>query len=335
MAGLIEGALAGALERNRERLNARIALARTGAGAIDIDDFSLHLGLVIAPAVEAVHAVDSTGVDRAAFALIDLSLELLRQKLIGVGARVPAVNDAWLSLLPRYARLLRHDARRIAGSITNAIINVSSFREAGTTQWIGAMSAAAPAVEDLETFLRAGRIAAWMAGLAHYRRSALDDCAAIPPRLAASLLGIEPDLDVMTTIDSMRRDPWFDPAAPAAERALRIVGHTGAFRGFGGSFITPPEVGLFGDRIIAGVGERRWQLFADRFGITVLPVMAGLEFERGEIRTIIDDLGHVTLGEQSGHPHGLEDPSSAAFSGGVLAVTLRHSHAIYVIGSIP
>ena len=72
----------------------------------------------------------------------------------------------------------------------------------------------------------------------------------------------------------MRNDPWLDPAAPDRARALAFVKEVGSFRGFGGGFVSPPSVSAVGDHLVVTSSGHCWELHADRFGATLLPVEA-------------------------------------------------------------
>jgi hypothetical protein len=334
VAALIEGALAAALERNRERLNAHIASLTAGGRPLDTADLADHLRENVAPAVEAVQAIDPASSEKVALALFDLSLDLFTSDLLGRSARVPAVAGGWKVLLPHYARLLRLDPRRVAGAITNALTNVAAFTDTGPGIWIDGMASLHEQIEDIDTFLHAGRAEAWRAGLAHYRSAALDSCTVLPAAMVAAILGITAPEEVPSLLERFRTDPWIDPGDPQRDRKLSVVTSIGAFRGFGGGFFIPPRVQAVDDRLIVSSGDRQWELYADRFGATLLPLRTAVPQTPKGGASPIDPDGNVKVGEQSSSFPELAGSTSAAAVGGSVAVTPRYSHAVFIVGAV-
>jgi hypothetical protein len=316
---LIGGPLAAALEKNRETLNARIAALRLDGQRLDRDALSEVLGSDVAPAVEVLHPIDEAAAERAALALFQLTVELLAASVIGPNARTPSIATAWRELLPLSPKLLRLEPRRFAGAIVNAVSHLESFVPAAGERWIERMRAVMSELSSLDDFLRCGRIVAWRCGLAHLRSGALEDLATLTPALCDASFGMK---DAKGTLPSLREDRWLDPANREAPRTPRIVATLGRFRGFGGSFLVPPTVGTAGDHLIVTCGDARWTLHADRFGATLVPVRGELSVRKTTKKRsdVVDDFPELI------------EPSGVVESGETIAVTLRYSHSVYVIG---
>ena len=58
-------------------------------------------------------------------------------------------------------------------------------------------------------------------------------------------------------------DPWAFSAKQGAAPDLTLVGQAGGFRGYGGQFLTPPQVITAGDRIYAYDSDCCWSVHAD------------------------------------------------------------------------
>ena len=310
---------AAVLSRNRETLNARFRAAQARR-PIDGDAFLEHVRGVVAPCVDAVHAIDADATERVLHALYDLSLELFGTGLLGPEQRSTAVDDAWRRLLPGLRRLLRIDPRRVTGAMTNAIVNVSQH-VSEWTRWNDLMIAIAPLLTDVDLFLQSGRVAAWLSGVAHHRAAALRALEGIDPQIAARLLGVEPE-GVANAVRGLAADRWFVPSRPDEPRTTRLVGKKGAFSGFGGRFIDPPIVSAIGDHIVVTSRESSWTLHADAFGTTLVPLRGPVAQQPTTTRVA---LPKAPIPE-------LVDQTSSAAADGVLAVTLRYSHAVHVIG---
>ena len=265
--------------------------------------------------------------------LYDLSLDLLAREFIGPRSRYPFINAGWRELLPALGSHIVDSPRAVVGSITNALYNLSVEPGARPQAWLDSMRALAPLCAGVPSLLQAGQVAAWRAGLAHYRQGALALCRQLPPPLALAALGVQTasvakagDLapgDLNTLLERLAADPWLHPAnafTANRPRELGIVARAGAFRGFGGLFMAPPVVTASGEHFVAlsprpllpmGAGETRWLLTADVFGAT---------FHRaGDVPTVtgsgafqLDRSGRVTLGKDSKVFPELADFSSAA-----------------------
>jgi hypothetical protein len=162
--------------------------------------------------------------------------------------------------------------------------------------------------------------------------------------VAAAALGL-PDAtlardEIDTVIHQLMADPWLDPAQavrgkPDAQH-LHLVGRVGAFRGFGGAFIRPPQVTCPGGQFVASDADQHWLLHADRFGATLHrlaalptepPIMAAPLFKVGLG-------GKVSRGaHQAVFPDLVVSHSSAANTS-TLAVTTPLSHAVYLIALV-
>ncbi|MGH7294629.1 MAG: hypothetical protein ACRELB_06845 [Polyangiaceae bacterium] len=271
------GALAEALARGRSEYNAR---GRAAARAVEAHAL---LGALrgLEGVVAAVQARDPAVVDRVVSALFDASLELVARAVIGPGARRPAVGQAWCALLEAAPGMLCADPRRVVAATANACSKVADVRGARLPDWAGTMASMAPLAPDVDTWLRAGTVAAWRSGLAHTRAGALAVAARLPADLAALAVGLDastPAAAVERVLVSLRRDHWSWPPDVAAgvdrPPGIRLVGRIGGFRGFvpDGRFLAPPTVGVRDGVFLVSDGDRAFELHADFFGATLVPV---------------------------------------------------------------
>src|SRR5205823_13803658 len=126
------------------------------------------------------------------------------------------------------------------GAITNALYNLSTTPGARPAEWMQSVIMLSAACDDVPVLLAAAQVAAWRAGLAHYRLSALERCRTLKPNIAGLALGLPGFKASFLTLkarDSLLAalvaDPWLDPLAPEppTKPALQIVARVGAFRG--------------------------------------------------------------------------------------------------------
>jgi hypothetical protein len=263
-----DSALARALARDRDRLNARVALARRRGSRLDASRLANHLVEGLAPVVEAV-ARDR--VDAVCAALFDLSVDLIAREVLGAEGRHACADAAWRETLPRLATHLAAAPGRVAAAITNAVLQLEREPSVNAAGWLDALASVAPRCPDVDALLAAGQVLAWRAGMAHWRESALVVWDRLPDGLASAVLGLDPAASPPRP--ELRRgldDPFRAPGLPPGDRALRLLGTVGGFRGFGGPFLAPPRLASDGQRLWALDGADGFTLHADCFGQTVV-----------------------------------------------------------------
>lgn len=338
-----DGPMARVLARHRDRFNAAFAQARRTVRGLDPDAFSGHLIGRVGPLLDRMGRMASGGaddgaLDAAGVALYDLSLELFAKGILGGPERYPAVGRAWADLFPRISDLILAAPRRLPAALVNALCQLTGEPGAAPERWLETLAAVAPLCSDPETLLRAGQAAAWRWGLAHYREGALSVCDGLPPEVTARILGLPDGSDAAyagTVTGHLKADPWYDPASLPDQQygSLAPVGTVGGFRGFGGTFLNPPEAFRGNDgRIHLRDSEGAWVLFADRFGATLHrtdPQAKGKPGAAGAFR--IDARGKVVRdGAGRRFPH-LAGAASSADDGSTLAVCLPLSHHVHLI----
>lgn len=339
MERIIAGPFAETLRRNRDRFNTKFAYARRKYPTLDADIFIEHLRSTLAPIATAVHSVAPDRVDETIEALYDISLELIGKAHLGRETRPTALITAWRKLFPRLASLLATEPAKFATAVTNAVYNLSLTASARPTFWIDAMTDIGSQCRDVASFLEAGKVVAWRAGLAHYRQSALYSVKRIEPELARIALALPESSSaaIETIVERLMIDPWLSPAAAIEsgnrEKRLRIVSTVGAFRGFGGVFVSPPEVALSEGELVAFDKENCWAITADLFGATFHRIGNSLPEIDNRRRTdfTMDKSGRVTRDSRSAVFAQFAGASSTASNETTLAVTIPHSHSVYLI----
>ncbi len=334
MAGIdrppVTGVFAEHLRDRRQEYNDRFTAMRMAAPSLSGEAVLAHLAETVAPIVDAVAAAVPEKAGAVCDALYGVSLELLARDLVGPRCRIAIVDDAWRVLLGGLPQVTAEAANPFARTVTNAVHAVEGHPSADATVWITRLSEVQHLIDDLESFWKCGIVAAWQAGMAQYRDAALDAAAALSEATVAALMDI-PQPAVASIITALRRDPWAEPQAPAA-RAPRCVAAIGGFRGFGGPFLTPPLAVTHGRRLVVFDAERAWELIADRFGSTLLPVpLDDYDIDVPGDRPTIDQKGHVRFGRARSHLPDLAGASSQASDGTTLAVTLPLSHFVHLV----
>lgn len=320
------------LRNARSELNERFAEARRLRPDLDGDAFAHALRTTVDPLVRTVadaHPERAADVARAAYGL---ALELVGQGLAGPASREPAIEQAWREIGPAAAPLLADQPERVLAAIANAVHQLAATPGARPAEWIAAMRALAPRCADAGTFLTLGQVAAWRAGMAHFRAGALAAADALPPELA--LAALRADGDWGEVRGRLAADPWFDPSVSPAPRGVRVVARAGAFRGFGGLFVEPPRVSAAGEHLLVRSGDDCWLLTADAFGATFHRATAE---ERADRRPASVPPGvtvrgtRVMVGSIAVELPELGEIGGVAANGTTLALTSPLTHAVVLI----
>jgi hypothetical protein len=276
-------ALADALAAGRAHFNARAAETRHRYLGFDTATFTAFLRTGLDGVARSVAAVAP---DRTAFvvaAAYDMALDLVAQGLAGPGARTAFIEQAWVSVAPRCARLVAAQPTEVLGALSNAVLYVAGVAGARPHDWLTDMTRLAEHAQSFDQIRRLGQVAAWRAGLAHFRDGALQAADALPASLALMALGADtqaqPD-EWPQVRDAHRADPWWSLAADRHHAARQGV-EVGSFSGFGGTFAEPPQVRAAGRAFVVRSAQRFSLIVIDAYGAVLLPSSAA-EFEQAQ-----------------------------------------------------
>ena len=300
----------------REEINARFVLFRREFPDLEREAYLEFLRTKGDQLVRAVEAVEPVSVVETGRVVCEVGLELVARNLAGPNARHRWIDETWRCVLTAAAAVVAAAPHRVIASLSNAMHQLTSTREARPAQWLALMERAVPFARDVESLLGAGQVAAWRSGLTHYRDGALAVAERLEPALALAVLGA--DGDVASVLARLRENAWFDPGQSGSPS--RLVARAGAFRGFGGPFLVPPVVIRLKGQWLAGSGDEHWLLTADAFGATfhrvtglVIPPPLKADHRALAQLDVPPDCGEVT---------------SVATDGSTTAVTASLTHAV-------
>jgi len=329
---MINATLASLLRSGRADFNARFAAARHAHPDLDPAAFGSFLQTAVDELIQAVERARADRIGEVVQAAYDAALEIVGQKLAGSGARQPWVEAGWRRILPPIAPLVAAAPGRIIPAVCNAVHHVAATPGARPEQWIELMARLGPQCTEAEAFLKLGQVAAWRAGLAHFRTGALATMDALPETLSLAALGAPSGAAWTDVRQRLHDNPWFDPAAAEAGAGMRLVARVGLFRGFGGLFAEPPLVASDNGHFLALSGGECWMIAADAFG-TTLHRIAESEFEAASTGGRLPRDLRVTGSSVDWNGGRFELPdlgdfTSAAANGTTLALTGRTTHSI-------
>ncbi|MEZ0390524.1 MAG: hypothetical protein ACAI34_25820 [Verrucomicrobium sp.] len=340
---MLSSAFASILKSGREDFNAQYALAKRQYPALEAGAFSSFMETTVDPVVAAVHKADPEAAVSTAQAAYEVALELAGQRLVGPGARSSWVQQAWQRVLLAVPGLVASAPRRVLGSISNAAHQLATTPGARPEAWLQIMECIAPQAPDVDSFLKAGQLAAWRSGLAHYRESALAVAEFLDPSLLSlvlddkeaqgplSNLNSTSPSDAASRLADLRAHRWATATATASSTRPQLVQRNGSFRGFGGLFQEPPRVVVDRDQnqIFVRSGTEGWLLTADAFGAT---------FHRAteeELAAASPQIPQVPTGIEV--PPDVGPVTSVARLSHTVAITgaLTHAVLIYAVPHVP
>ncbi|PTY06693.1 hypothetical protein DB346_00020 [Verrucomicrobia bacterium LW23] len=363
----VRGIFAQFLEDRRQELNQQYARKRLLRPQTDEHNVIAVLTQVLAPLVDAVAQADlqlsgecghTARMFELAEALYPIALDLAARDLLGPGARNRHAQLAWADVLRAVPLLVAAEPERMAAAVTNAVYHLSEVaggspsasaapeEETGPSLWIRIMAAAGPDCADVREFLEAGKVAAWRCGCAQYRAGALAAARRLPEAIARKVLGLKSLQEwrnappLQGVLDRLESDPWLNPRLAGlsfAHSRLRIVRVAGGFRGLGGPFLTPPQLGRCEDGALAVLdAEGCWELHADIFGAVFLRrkhrTAAATAQPLSMDGWVVSANGDVTHNSQRIDRFAeLAGAWSCADLGGALAVTTPLSHHVYIL----
>jgi hypothetical protein len=330
------------LELNRDSLNTRFHQRRKLGVILEADVWMHHLQSRVLPLVDHVRQVLPGQTNRALNELYDVALDLhgICSVSENSGYLPQLLNRLWESLLPRLAIILARDPRRVAGSMSNAIVKLARLRRGIAERWLESMGMFGPLVESVDQLLGLGQVVAWHSGMPAYRDGAINVARQLPKELVIKLLGIPEGFDgsqVNEILERLSSDRWssaLSAVATAEQAHLEQVCEFGAFRGFGGDFLSPPRVFAEKGWLYVTDSQSVWWIIADRHGWMLSRCEvheSGTSNNTSREQPRIDSNGEVHWEGVSGlFPH-LANPASQAFAEDTFAITLSDSFKVFLI----
>ncbi len=332
-----------ALENLREELNSKVRLRLKHGDKIETLDLQRHLRERVGPIIDAVHTCLPERTRIVTSDLFDVSLELFAAGQLGPTAKSVGMDRLWRVVLPKLSLLVARDPRRIVGSLCNAVLYAEQHSLDVAHRWLEKTEAVGIQAESSEQFLTLGKFAAWTAGLAHYRPSALAIADALPWNIVGELLDLPTGFSAPTVSRFLQRaasNPWEDGVETRPENggAIELVKRCCAFQGFGGAMLAPPQVALRDGKLFLTDQQSVWQLSADRFGwiqqpVDMPPKQLCAPTSRAKIDSAqphVDARGTIHWEQQQLSVPEMAQPTSYACDDDTLAVTIATSFHVFL-----
>lgn len=322
---MLSPALAAYLSDRRASCNARFAAARARSNRLSPEDFSLFLKDQLSPLATALASAAADIGYSPILALdhaYDIGLQLVAEKLAGPSAIDAAGKELWTTLFPALANHILSSPRQVIGGLINIRHHVASSHEGRANHWLQRLSGLASICGNSSQLLDAAKILAWQAGLPQFRFSALELAASLPNELALEALNAPQKIDASEIISKHVKDPWFgyndDRVLMSRNAQTRRFG---AFRGFGGLFLSPPTVSVSAQQLLVSSADEHWIVMADAFGTSLLPAARSEIDQARSTKPQLDFTSPLPLGHEL---------ASSASTATCFALTSKQSHSVWL-----
>jgi hypothetical protein len=338
----IDKTLAKILEEERSQLNQMYYTYKLNFPSLEPEAFkSLFIDFVM-PLLTTIEVnLPYSNVKQTVVLLYEVLLKLLGKDFLGKNSKYPdfgnILKETFLSI-PNTLAL----SNAIIPSVINAIYNISVVHDKNARDWKDSMLRVSTATNDPDIFLKAGMLASWKCGLAHYRVSALEIAGTLPEDILYLIFDtkkIKDQKPMQTAIDSMLNDPWlsFENALDAGYKKtgfeIRVVDK---FSGYGGKVTRQPNISFVNGDFILSMGATDYKLFSDIYGSVLLKTSLEDILSEEQELVSVESITYKNTGEVS-YKHfkrtfpEIQKASSIESFGTTLVVSVPFSYNIYAI----
>ncbi|HMV45247.1 MAG TPA: hypothetical protein PK079_05920 [Leptospiraceae bacterium] len=330
------------LKENREKLNSLFGIYKLNYPAIEKDILFFYLVFMVEPLFEKNQNLKKETLTSTFLILYEKLLEMIGKNLLGNSGRYPFFENKIILCLENSGKWIFEDPENFISSTANAILNIGNITPKGLEKWTSFYLKILKTANSLNEIFLAGKVAAWLSGMAQYRNESLQIMRQIDINLLEILVGNSNvrHLNREKMIDRLEKDPWLDLENAIKEnsgnRKIRVSRISG-FTGLGGHFISPPKVEYLEDHFIVNDGVNYYILFLDIFGSFLLRIsfefyneLKKKSFVNKEIS--ISKEGLVQFANHSISYPPLKNYSHSASSQSTICATSPYSYTIYAIG---
>jgi hypothetical protein len=332
------------LKENREKLNSLFSFYKFSFPAIEKDVVFFYISFVIEPVFDKNLNRDKEQLSSILISLYDKILELIGKNYLGNSGRYPFFENKFIQCIEEADDWMFENPDLYLSSISNAIINIGSVDILKLNLWLSKFQKISKKAKSIHELFEAGKVIAWISGMAQYRQRALEICRQLEVTLLETILDI-PNLrnvNIENFFSRLEIYPWISLADAMKENSPRKVfniNRVGNFSGFGGKFITPPKVELTDQEFILYDKKNFYVLFVDFFGSHLERISEDTYLKLSSIRKkniksdfIVTKEGKIQNGKEKIQYSPLSNYSSIASNEHTCCITSPYSHSFFVVG---
>lgn len=329
---------------NREKLNSLFSFYKFTYPVIEKEVVFFYISFIVEPVFEKNSNRDKEQLSAFLLSLYEKILELIGKNFLGNSGRYPFFEAKFIQCLEDSNEFLFQNPDLYISSVSNAIVNLGIVDFLKLENWLSKFQKLNKKAITIQELLDAGKVCAWICGMAQYRQKALEIC----KYLDVGLLEIALDISNIRNINRenfiarLEADPWMHPANAIKENSPKkkfLLKRIGKFIGFGGEFLTPPKVEFLDNEFIVYDAKNFYVLFSDIFGshlqrISEDTYLTLASEQSPPVRTdfSIAKEGRVKMKTDELEYKPLANYSSYASNDTTICITSPYSHCLFVVG---
>ena len=311
----------------RDLCNQMVASVRHQSPTINTDDLDWFISNCLDPLMTGLdkdsHQI-SFPVAQAGFTH---GLELAALNWLKTDQKQEFLQMLWSEFFVKINPLLQQSPVDVFADISNLLSHLFSSDARLPFRWLQLMLPVSAALTSFTLLRQAGMVCAWMSGLAHYRKAALQQLASLPEEIVRRLFNLSGSRNIIQHIAELESNRWPTTIGNQVD-FYQLQTRVGSCSLLDGDFPAPPQVFALDDQFFVQSGDLAWHLHVDAFGSSLLPC------DRGEIESYISASNHKQKLIGLDEVPGLDDIntlSSVAHLPDTLALTSAQTFAILIL----
>jgi hypothetical protein len=331
--GVIGKDLAHALRLQQHELNRKFQLAKQFDRSLEDAAFSAFIRNTLDPIATAVASRHPDRLLEVIDLLYDMALPLVARGWLGGVSRIPALEAGWRTLLVGLAPWLGVAPKKVAGSMLNALHQLSELGGEAPNLWIEDLVRLSSQFTQLDEIFATGRVLAWRHGLAATRTAAIDAALSLQAPIVQNALRLPQPLSAENWL-RMKAESQTMPMDCLSSRvdAPTWMRWVGGYSGLGGDFRRLPRVAADETGTYVTDGHKVWALVADGYGAQLISVHNINPWSDDAQPTAhVTPDGLITVNRRQTHFASFPAPRQGAWHNGLLAVTSHVTHRVGLI----
>ena len=262
------------LKVERDYCNQMVASVRHQSQSLDTAEFTWFLSDCLDPLMAALDERSNQEAFPVALAGFKHGLELAALNWLKNDEKKEILQQLWGGHYLEIIDIVQQEPVKTFTQTGNLLSHLNSLDSGHPQTWLNIMSRVTGVLEDHAQLEKTGLVGTWMAGLAHYRESAMRQLATLPETLARKLLGLPDARYLKQYLDELAKNRWLTVQSVADDNPVathKLKARIGSCTLLGGDLPVPPEVFAGEDRFFVHSGDLAWQLYVDAYGSSLLP----------------------------------------------------------------
>ena len=332
------------LKDNREKLNSLFSFYKFSYPVIEKEVIFFYIGFVIEPAFERENSRGKEELSLLLLTLYEKILELVGKNYLGNSGRYPFFENKFIQCIETSADRMFENPEAYISSVANAIFNIGNYDLAILEIWVAKFQKLTLKAKDNKELFLAGKVTAWVSGMAQYREASLEIMKSLDMELLQIILDNSniKNINRERFIERLNGDPWLSPENAMKENSPPkkiLIKRISGFTGFGGHFNKPPDVEYLDGNFIVSDNANSYVFYADVFGSFLQKISdetyLSLTSKKNDITNSnfkITKEGNIQNGKEAITYYPLVNYSNIASNEFTCCASSRYSHCVFVLG---